>query len=82
MSYVHHVLNEKQVLGYGKECKMDDMKDLIRQRNTLMAKLTVRDCQYEIAIEGLKTIRDSNDPMNIAEKTIDAMMDCIPDNLG
>ena len=58
---------------------MKDNKDLTRRIFTLTAKLTVRDCQCEIALEGLKTIKDSNDPMGIAEKTIDAMMDCLPD---
>ena len=44
-----------------------------------MARLSVRNCQYEIALEGLNTIKESNDPMGIAEKTIDAMKDCIPE---
>ena len=48
------------------------------ENNVLASKLAVRNSQYEIALEGLKTIRDSNDPMNIAEKTIDAMMNCLP----
>tara|TARA_Y100001973_G_C5187390_1_gene328758 strand:- start:923 stop:1099 length:177 start_codon:yes stop_codon:yes gene_type:complete len=58
---------------------MKDNKDLVRQIYTLKSKLTVRDCQCEIALEGLKTIKNSNDPMGIAEKTISAMMDCLPD---
>ena len=32
--------------------------------------------QVEIALEGLTAIKDSNDPMNIAAKTIEAMTDC------
>ena len=32
--------------------------------------------QVEIALEGLTTIKDSNDPMNIASKTLDAMLEC------
>ena len=43
-----------------------------------MANLAVRNCQYKIAVEGLKTIVESNDPMMIAEKTLTAMDDCIP----
>ena len=43
-----------------------------------MANLAVRNCQYKIAVEGLNTIVESNDPMNIAERTIAAMKDCIP----
>ena len=46
---------------------------------SILAKLNVRNAQYEIAIEGLKTIRDSNDPMGVAEKTIKAMLDCLPE---
>ena len=45
----------------------------------LIAKLSVRNCQYEIALEGLSTIKESNDPMGIAEQTLNAMKDCIPD---
>tara|TARA_Y100000310_G_scaffold343430_1_gene451003 strand:+ start:1027 stop:1209 length:183 start_codon:yes stop_codon:yes gene_type:complete len=54
-------------------------KELRRQNNTLMAKLTVRTCQYEIAKEGLSTIIKSNDPMGIAKQTLDAMRDCLPE---
>ena len=54
-------------------------KGLRLTNNTLMARLSVRNCQYEIALEGLNTIKESNDPMGIAEKTIDAMKDCIPE---
>tara|TARA_Y100000310_G_C20573834_1_gene759446 strand:+ start:281 stop:460 length:180 start_codon:yes stop_codon:yes gene_type:complete len=46
--------------------------------NTLMAKLSVRNCQYKIALEGLKTIKDSTDPMGIARQTLEAMEDCLP----
>ena len=54
-------------------------KKLKLTNNTLIARLSVRNCQYEIALEGLNTIKDSNDPMGIAEKTISAMMDCLPE---
>ena len=53
-------------------------KNLKLINNTLIAKLSVRNCQYEIALEGLNTIKDSNDPMGIAEKTISAIFDCLP----
>ena len=56
--------------------------DLTRRIFTLTSKLAVRECQYEVALEGLQTIKDSNDPMSIAEKTIDAMMDCLPSSKG
>lgn len=52
---------------------------LLFENNVLASKLAVRDSQYKIAIEGLKTIRDSNDPMGVAEKTIEAMLDCLPE---
>tara|TARA_Y100000593_G_scaffold73937_1_gene135917 strand:+ start:403 stop:582 length:180 start_codon:yes stop_codon:yes gene_type:complete len=59
---------------------MDEERvNFTRRINTLRAKLSVRDCQYNIALEGLKTIKDSNDPMGIANKTITAMLDCLPD---
>ncbi len=51
---------------------------LLFENNVLASKLAVRDAQYNIALEGLKTIRESNDPMGIAEKTIDAIFDCLP----
>tara|TARA_R100000808_G_C2095455_1_gene114299 strand:- start:61 stop:252 length:192 start_codon:yes stop_codon:yes gene_type:complete len=53
--------------------------ELRRQNRTLLAKLTVRSCQYNIALEGLQNIVESNDPMGIAEKTIEAMEDCVPE---
>ena len=56
--------------------------DLTRRIFTLTSKLAVRECQYEVALEGLQTIKNSNDPMGIAEKTIDAMMDCLPNTKG
>jgi|TARA_Y100000310_G_scaffold59727_1_gene55109 hypothetical protein len=52
--------------------------DLNRKVYTLTAKLSVRECQYEVALEGLETIKNSNDPMGIAKKTIDAIKDCLP----
>ena len=57
-------------------------KDYISQylsSASILAKLNTRNKQYEIALEGLKTIKDSNDPMGIAEKTIIAMLDCLPE---
>tara|TARA_Y100000310_G_C20018265_1_gene506191 strand:- start:116 stop:289 length:174 start_codon:yes stop_codon:yes gene_type:complete len=57
---------------------MEKDKELFKDSQTLMAKLAVRNCQYKLAVEGLNTIVESNDPMNIAEKTLSAMEDCIP----
>ena len=45
---------------------------------SLYSKLSLRERQYRIAIEGLNTIKESNDPMEIAERTLDAMLDCLP----
>ena len=56
----------------------EDNKILLKDNRTLMAKLAVRQCQYKIAVEGLRTIVESNDPMMIAQKTLTAMDDCIP----
>ena len=57
----------------------NELEDQLRRiNNTLSAKLAVRECQYKIAVEGLHTIVESNDPMMIAEKTLNAMEDCIP----
>ena len=56
----------------------EDSRILTKENQTLRAKLAVRNCQYNIALEGLTTIVESNDPMMIAEKTILAMGDCIP----
>ena len=56
----------------------EDLKKILKDNRILMAKLAVRQCQYKIAVEGLNTIVESNDPMMIAEKTLTAMGDCIP----
>ena len=56
----------------------EENKVLLKDNRTLMAKLAVRQCQYKIAVEGLRTIVESNDPMMIAQKTLTAMDDCIP----
>ena len=56
----------------------DESKRLLKDNRTMMAKLAVRQCQYKIAVEGLNTIVESNDPMMMAEKTLAAMDDCIP----
>ena len=54
------------------------LDDLKRQNDMLLAKLTVRDCQYRIAVEGLNNIVKSNDPVGIASKTLEAMYECMP----
>mgnify|MGYP005814015215 CR=1 FL=1 len=61
--------------------KMDNgLEDQLKRiNNTLFAKLAVRNCQYKIAIEGLRAIEEFGD-INVAVKTIEAMMDCVPDN--
>ena len=52
---------------------------LKRVNNTLFAKLAVRNCQYKIAIEGLIAIEEFGD-ISVARKTVDAMLDCVPEN--
>lgn len=54
---------------------LDDMKTKI---DMLKAKLTVRNCQYKIAVEGFNNIVESNDPIGIAAKTLEAMKECMP----
>ena len=52
---------------------------LKRINNALSSKLSVRNSQYKIAMEGLKAIADFGD-ISVATKTIDAILDCVPDN--
>ena len=56
----------------------DVLDDLKRQNDMLLLKLTIRNRQYEIAIEGLNHIVESNDPVGIAAKTLEAMDECLP----
>jgi hypothetical protein len=71
------VQKEKQALDIGNKYNMEDKYQI----NTLYSKLAVRDQQHKIAVEGLKTIIESNDPMGVAQKTLDAIMDCLPDSM-
>ena len=58
----------------------ENKKDfLLFENNVLASQLAVRNSQYKIALEVLTTIKDSNDPMGVAEKTITAMLDCLPE---
>ena len=54
------------------------LKELVSEVQVLRTKLTVRNCQYKIAVEGLTTLVESTDPMGIAQKTLDAMEECLP----
>ena len=56
----------------------DVLEDMKRKNGMLLAKLTVRGCQYKIAVEGLNHIVESNDPVGIAAKTLEAMEECMP----
>ena len=56
----------------------DILDDLKRKNDMLLAKLTVRSCQYKIAVEGFNHIVESNDPVGIASKTLEAMDECVP----
>ena len=52
---------------------------LKRINNVLSSKLSVRNTQYKIAIEGLKAIEEFGDT-SVASKTLEAMLDCVPEN--
>ena len=52
-------------------------RQLLKENQTLIAKLAVRSCQYRIALEGLQSIEEFGD-MSIANKTLEAMEDCVP----
>ena len=52
--------------------------ELSRHNIMLSSKLAVRNCQHDIAIQGLNTIIESNDPMGIAKQTLEAMDECVP----
>ena len=54
------------------------IKELVSEIQVLRTKLAVRNCQYKIAIEGLGHIVESNDPVGIAGKTLEAMKECLP----
>ena len=56
----------------------DVLDDLKRQNDVLLLKLTIRNRQYDIAVEGLRHIVESNDPVGIAAKTLEAMDECMP----
>ena len=54
------------------------IKELVSEVQVLRTKLAVRNCQYKIAVEGFTTLIESTDPMGIAQKTLDAMEECLP----
>ena len=70
-------LDQKQKKKNGLKMSKQEMTNRIN--NMLSAKLAVRNCQYKIALEGIKAIVEYGD-LTVAEKTIEAMLDCLPDN--
>ena len=50
----------------------------MHNKSIIMGKLAVRNCQYEIAVEGFTTLVEATDPMGIAQTTLDAMQECLP----
>ena len=54
------------------------IKELVSEVQVLRTKLAVRNCQYEIAVDGITTLVESTDPMGIAQTTLDAMQECLP----
>ena len=71
------VVKQKKKNGLKMNSPLEEQ--LKRINNTLSAKLAVRNCQYRIALEGLRAIEEFGD-INVATKTLEAMLDCIPDN--
>ena len=70
-------LKEKKKTGLKMNNELEDQ--LKRINNTLSAKLAVRNCQYKLALEGLKAIEEFGD-ISVATKTIEVMLDCVPEN--
>ena len=56
----------------------DVLEDLKKRNDILILKITIRNRQYDIAVEGLNHIVKSNDPVGIAAKTLEAMGECMP----
>ena len=71
------VVKQKKKNGLKMNSPLEEQ--LKRINNTLSAKLAVRNCQYRIALEGLRAIEEFGD-INVATKTLEAMLDSIPDN--
>ena len=64
-----------------KDCLMgEEIENQLRRINhTLSCRLAVRNAQHKIAMEGLRALADFGD-ISVATKTIDAILDCVPDN--
>ena len=69
----------KQKRKNGLKMSEEVENQLKRINNVLSSKLSVRNTQYKIAIEGLRAIEEFGDT-SVAVKTIEAMMDCVPEN--
>ena len=70
-------LEQKKKIGLKMSEEVENQ--LKRINNVLSSKLSVRNTQYKIAIEGLRAIEEFGDT-SVAVKTIEAMMDCVPEN--
>ena len=69
----------KQKRKNGLKMSEEVENQLKRINNVLSSKLSVRNTQYKIAIEGLRAIEEFGD-ISVAVKTIEAMLDCVPEN--
>ena len=69
----------KQKRKNGLKMSEEVENQLKRINNVLSSKLSVRNTQYKIAIEGLRAIEEFGD-ISVAGKTIEAMLDCVPEN--
>ena len=67
----------KQKKKNGLKMSEEVEKQLKRINNVLSSKLSVRNTQYKIAIEGLRALEEFGD-VSVAIKTIEAMLDCVP----
>ena len=69
----------KQKRKNGLKMSEEVENQLKRINNVLSSKLSVRNTQYKIAIEGLEAIEEFGD-ISVASKTIEAILDCVPEN--
>ena len=60
---------------------LEVLDDMQRKINMLESKLSVRNRQYIIAVEGFNEIVNTNAPIGIAGKTLQAMEECAPKEL-
>ena len=60
----------------------DDFKSNLQEFDELIAQITQLEKDLQVAKEGLKLIKESNDPVGIDSATLDALGEEIGDDLG